>query len=93
LHKCRQAGATVSRGRVEQEREWRAKEMYDESVLGGSAIGPHGVAMMTEIRGASNLKAKTVLGWKLRWPSWRQRFRRGMDAPIPSVRYMEESRR
>src|SRR5262245_28110959 len=35
------------------------------------AIGPHGVAMMTEIRGASNQKAKTVLGWKLRWPSWR----------------------
>jgi 2-alkyl-3-oxoalkanoate reductase len=57
------------------------------------AIGPHGVAMMTEIRGASNLKAKTVLGWKLRWPSWRQGFRRGMDAPVPSVRYKEESHR
>jgi nucleoside-diphosphate-sugar epimerase len=57
------------------------------------AIGSYGVAMMTEIRGASNLKAKTVLGWKLRWPTWRQGFRRGMDAPIPSVRKKEESRR
>ena len=57
------------------------------------AMGPHGVAMMTEIRGASNLKAKTVLGWKLRWPSWRQGFQRGMDAPIPFVRYKDESRR
>src|SRR5262245_30546994 len=75
--------------RAEQERECRAKETYDVT---DDEPAP-GVAMMTEVRGASNLKAKTVLGWRLRWPSWRQGFRRGMDAPIPSVRYMEESRR
>ncbi|MFL5869707.1 MAG: NAD-dependent epimerase/dehydratase family protein [Solirubrobacterales bacterium] len=36
--------------------------------------GEAGVAMMTEIRGASNAKAKRELGWKLRYPSWRQGF-------------------
>jgi hypothetical protein len=30
---------------------------------------------MTEVRGASNVKAKRELGWKLRYPSWRQGFR------------------
>jgi hypothetical protein len=30
---------------------------------------------MTEIRGASNAKAKRELGWTLRYPSWRQGFR------------------
>jgi hypothetical protein len=30
--------------------------------------------MMTQIRGASNAKAKRELGWTLRYPSWRQGF-------------------
>jgi nucleoside-diphosphate-sugar epimerase len=34
--------------------------------------GETGVVMMTEIRGASNAKAKRELGWELRYPSWRQ---------------------
>ena len=38
------------------------------------AIGAHGVAMMTRVRGASNAKAKRELGWTLRYPSWRQGF-------------------
>jgi hypothetical protein len=29
-------------------------------------------ALMTEIRGASNVKAKGELGWQPRHPSWRQ---------------------
>ena len=37
--------------------------------------GEAGVALMTEIRGASNAKAKGELGWTLRYPSWRQGFR------------------
>ena len=41
-------------------------------------IGRHGVAMMTEIRGASNAKAKALLDWRLKWPSWRQGFREGL---------------
>ncbi len=36
--------------------------------------GESGVALMTEIRGASNAKAKRELGWSLRYPSWRQGF-------------------
>jgi nucleoside-diphosphate-sugar epimerase len=36
--------------------------------------GEAGVALMTEIRGASNAKAKRELGWTLRHPSWRQGF-------------------
>jgi nucleoside-diphosphate-sugar epimerase len=36
--------------------------------------GEAGVVMMTEIRGASNAKAKRELGWELRYPSWRQGF-------------------
>lgn len=42
------------------------------------AVGEAVVAMMTRNRGASNAKAKRVLGWKLRWPSWRQGFRGGL---------------
>jgi nucleoside-diphosphate-sugar epimerase len=38
------------------------------------AAGEAGVALMTEIRGASNQKAKRELGWTLRHPSWRQGF-------------------
>ena len=33
-----------------------------------------GVVMMTEIRGASNAKAKRELGWEPRHPSWREGF-------------------
>ena len=40
--------------------------------------GQLGVTMMTELRGASNAKAKRELGWKLRYPSWRQGFREGL---------------
>jgi hypothetical protein len=29
---------------------------------------------MTECRGASNAKAKRLLGWSLRYPSWREGF-------------------
>jgi nucleoside-diphosphate-sugar epimerase len=36
--------------------------------------GEMAVIMMTEGRGFSNAKAKRELGWKLRYPSWRQGF-------------------
>jgi hypothetical protein len=36
--------------------------------------GEPGVVMMTEIRGASNAKAKRELGWRPAYPSWRQGF-------------------
>jgi nucleoside-diphosphate-sugar epimerase len=37
--------------------------------------GEAGVALMTEVRGASNQKAKRELGWTPRYPSWRDGFR------------------
>jgi 2-alkyl-3-oxoalkanoate reductase len=41
--------------------------------------GEAGVAMMTEIRGALNAKAKRELGWTLRYPSWREGFPASYD--------------
>lgn len=46
--------------------------------LGRLAAGEAGVVMMTELRGASNAKAKRELGWRLRYPSWRQGFEEGL---------------
>jgi nucleoside-diphosphate-sugar epimerase len=36
--------------------------------------GETAVVLMTECRGASNAKAKRLLGWSLRFPSWREGF-------------------
>lgn len=36
--------------------------------------GEAGVVLMTDIRGASNAKAKRELGWEARHPSWREGF-------------------
>jgi 2-alkyl-3-oxoalkanoate reductase len=41
--------------------------------------GEHGVVLMTEVRGASNAKAKRELGWRPAYPSWRQGFRSGLS--------------
>jgi nucleoside-diphosphate-sugar epimerase len=46
--------------------------------LGRLAGGEVAAIMMTELRGASNTKAKRELGWKLRYPSWREGFARGL---------------
>jgi nucleoside-diphosphate-sugar epimerase len=43
----------------------------------GRLMGEHVVAMMCEIRGASNAKARAVLEWTPAWPSWRQGFASG----------------
>jgi nucleoside-diphosphate-sugar epimerase len=37
-------------------------------------VAGNGVVMMTQARGASNVRAKDELGWTLRFPSWRQGF-------------------
>jgi 2-alkyl-3-oxoalkanoate reductase len=42
-----------------------------------------GLAMMTESRGASNIKAKKELGWTLRYPTWRQGFPAAYSQPQP----------
>jgi nucleoside-diphosphate-sugar epimerase len=41
--------------------------------------GELAVIIMTEGRGFSNAKAKRELGWELRYPSWRQGFREGLE--------------
>jgi nucleoside-diphosphate-sugar epimerase len=41
--------------------------------------GEMAVGMMTEGRGFSNAKAKRELGWELRYASWRQGFREGLQ--------------
>jgi nucleoside-diphosphate-sugar epimerase len=40
------------------------------------------VTMMTDIRGASNAKAKRELGWAPRWASWRDGFRNGLTERV-----------
>lgn len=47
-------------------------------------VGEHGVVMMTEVRGASNAKAKRELGWQPAYASWRDGFRRGLGEPAPA---------
>ena len=43
-------------------------------LVGRLVAGEAATMMMTEIRGASNAKAKRVLGWQPSHPSWRQGF-------------------
>jgi 2-alkyl-3-oxoalkanoate reductase len=54
--------------------------------LGRLAVGEVGVSMMTQIRGASNAKAKREIGWTPRYKSWRDGFRTGLgDVPLPHL--------
>ena len=48
---------------------WRVPRL-----VGRMAAGEAGTVMLTEIRGASNAKAKRDLGWQPMHPSWRQGF-------------------
>ena len=49
--------------------------------LGRLAAGKPGVVLMTEIRGASNAKARRELGWEPRYTSWRQGFVEAYSGP------------
>jgi nucleoside-diphosphate-sugar epimerase len=48
--------------------------------LGRLVAGEAAVSMMTQVRGASNAKAKRELGWAPAWPTWRDGFARGLYA-------------
>lgn len=48
--------------------------------LGRLFVGEPGVSMMTQIRGASNAKAKRELRWQPRYASWRAGFQSGLEA-------------
>jgi nucleoside-diphosphate-sugar epimerase len=50
------------------------KPMRVPRFLGRLFAGEAGVVMMTEVRGASNTKAKRELAWRPAHPSWRQGF-------------------
>jgi hypothetical protein len=43
-------------------------------LIGRLAADEAGVVMMTDVRGASNAKAKRELGWRPAHPSWRHGF-------------------
>jgi nucleoside-diphosphate-sugar epimerase len=47
-------------------------------LLARIAGGEAAAIMMSELRGASNTKAKRELGWQPRYPSWREGFARGL---------------
>jgi len=50
------------------------KPMRVPRLIGRLFAGEAGVVMMTEVRGASNAKAKSELAWNPAHPSWRQGF-------------------
>ena len=50
------------------------KPMRVPRFIGRVFAGEPGVVMMTEVRGASNAKAKSELAWNPAHPSWRQGF-------------------
>jgi nucleoside-diphosphate-sugar epimerase len=50
------------------------KPMRMPRFIGRLFAGEAGAVMMTEVRGASNAKAKRELGWQPKHPSWRQGF-------------------
>jgi nucleoside-diphosphate-sugar epimerase len=50
------------------------KPMRVPRFIGRLFAGEYGVMMMTELRGASNAKAKRELAWRPAHPSWRQGF-------------------
>jgi len=53
--------------------------------LGKLASGDVGGAMMTQIRGTSNAKAKREFGWQPHYKSWRDGFRTGLgEIPLPA---------
>jgi 2-alkyl-3-oxoalkanoate reductase len=47
------------------------KPMHVPLWLGRWIGGPYGIYLMTQVRGASNVKAKRELGWAPMFPSWR----------------------
>lgn len=46
------------------------------------AGGDVAVSLLTQVRGASNAKARRELGWQPRWLSWREGFRHGLDGSM-----------
>ena len=76
--------APVAQWLPELARTLGAKQpMHVPRFVGRLLTGEVGTVMMTELRGASNAKAKRELGWTPSHPSWRQGFRELVEAPSP----------
>ncbi len=79
-------GQARNNQRPQESAKIRVRHGYLAAALGAKAprhipgwlarliAGEAAVVLMTEIRGASNMKAKRELGWLLRYPSRRQDF-------------------
>ncbi|HEY6376429.1 MAG TPA: NAD-dependent epimerase/dehydratase family protein [Edaphobacter sp.] len=52
--------------------------MHVPNTIAHMMVGEHAVALMNDIRGVSNEKAKHDLSWTPKWTSWRQGFREGL---------------
>jgi nucleoside-diphosphate-sugar epimerase len=52
--------------------------MHVPNAIARMVVGEHAVALMNDIRGVSNEKAKHDLSWTPKWPSWRQGFREAL---------------
>ena len=50
------------------------------------AVGEYGIEVMTNLRGSSNRKARTLLPWALKWPTWRQGFKEGFENRVQPIR-------
>ena len=50
------------------------KPMHVPVWLARLLVGEAGIVLMTQIRGASNEKAKRMFGWTPKWPTWRRGF-------------------
>jgi nucleoside-diphosphate-sugar epimerase len=60
------------------------KPMRVPRFIGRLFAGEYGVVIMTEIRGASNAKAKRELAWRPAHPSWRDGFGVSPGAELPA---------
>jgi hypothetical protein len=55
------------------------------------AGGGWGVAFLTRLRGASNARAREVLGWRPRYPDWSEGFQAELDRDPPrSAKYSHD---
>ena len=53
--------------------------MHVPNAIARIVVGEHGIALMNDIRGVSNEKAKRELNWTPKWTSWRQGFREALS--------------
>lgn len=53
--------------------------MHVPNAIAHMLVGEHAVALMNDIRGVSNEKAKHDLSWTPKWSTWRQGFREALS--------------